>query len=263
MSIEEQFQGAVALRDSGQLEEAAHAFRALVQVASEPERKAILMLGEAGCLGRLGRLEEALRVLREGKRLLPPQSPLMLDFDLAEACMPTGVGRYEEAFKKLNKALEKNAESLRHPDRRYLYEEHTYRKALLLVELARYAEAAPLLEEALGFDLPPAEKGDTCHRLAVCLYHQGEGERAKELFEKALALGGKDCHPMRSRFSLGVIHLNAGAYARALQEFETVLPQADEAKIPRKTVYKWLAASCRGLGLEDDARKYEVLMNTM
>jgi tetratricopeptide (TPR) repeat protein len=263
MSIQEQFQRAVALQDSGQLQEAAHAFRALAEVASEPEEKASIMLNAAGCLGRLGRLDEALRVLDEGRRLLPPGSPLMLDFDLAETCMPIGVGRYKESLGKLNRVLEKNAESLRHPERRYLYEEYTLRKALLLVQLARHAEAAPLLEEAIGFDLPPAEKGDTCHRLAVRLYQQGEVERAKELFEKAVALGGKDCHPMRSHFSLGVIHLNAGAYARALQEFEMVLPRADEAKIPRKKVYKWLAASCRGLGLEEDARKYEVLMKTM
>jgi len=92
----ERFARAVALRDGGKEEDALREFEALASRATDAFYKGSLLLNQANCLWRLGRLEEAREQWSQATAIWRTPFTEFLD-----ACMCVTEGKSEEAVDKL------------------------------------------------------------------------------------------------------------------------------------------------------------------
>jgi hypothetical protein len=83
---------------------------------------------------------------------------------------------------------------------------------------------------------------------------------AREKLIEALNLGLPRDLEYRAHDTLGIVYYMLGAYARAKQEFELCAQDADDAHI--KGTWRWLASTCRKLGLDSEADRYAKLAKT-
>jgi tetratricopeptide (TPR) repeat protein len=254
----ERFQEAMALRDSGREEEAIRELRAMAQEALDPDEKAAHILGEAVSLLRLGRLDEARKCNRRAADVAVSRGiRARIDFNEAVICWEER--KFKESFGVLNKMLKDYSELLSTPDFRDLYEKVHQRRAILLAEFDRQREARPLLEEALSFQLDADDKALLLYYLGVALYKLGDKLGAKTRFLEAQQGRPDDYGSISSRFYLGVIYSEEGAYGKALQEFEWVEPRVSLTGIPKDRIYGWLAKTYRQTGNPSKAERYEKL----
>jgi tetratricopeptide (TPR) repeat protein len=251
---------AIALRDSGKLEESVRELEELATATADPEEKAVLILNQARCLETLGRFKEA-RDRTDDARRTSRTSLIHSRADFGEASLYWHEGNREKALGKLGELLKSYAQLLSTPEHRDLYEETQFRRGILLTELGRYGEARTVLEECLAFELEPSDKGDVLYNLGLCYLKTGEPHRAKEKLLETLDHGAKNAYLIAAHYFLGLIYSREEAHARALQEFERCLPRSEEAQIPKQHVYLWLATTARALGLRADADRYEKLAN--
>ena len=170
--------------------------------------------------------------------------------------------KFKESFGVLNKMLKDYSELLSTPDFRDLYEMIQQRRAILLAEFDRPREARLLLEEALSFQLDAEDKSKLLYYLGVALYNLGDKLGAKTRFLEAPQGRPDDYASISSRFYLGVIYLEEGAYGKALQEFEWVEPRVGLTGIPKDRIYGWLAKAYRITGNTSEAERYEKLASS-
>jgi len=256
---QERFQKAMALRDSGREEEAIRELRAMADEAddpNDPDEKAAFIYGEAVCLLRLGRLDEARKVNRRAADVsVSDGMRARTDFNEAFICWEER--KFKKSFGLLNKMLQEYSELLSTPDFRDLYEMVHQRRAILLAEFGRQREARPLLEEALSFQLDADDKAQLLYYLGVALYTLGDKLGAKARFLEAQQDRPDDYASVSSRFYLGVIYSEEGAYGKALHEFEWVEPRVSLTGIPKDRIYGWLARTYRMTGNTSAAERYE------
>jgi len=255
---QERFQKAMALRDSGREEEAIHEIRAMAQEALEPIEKAVHMYGEAVCLLRLGRFEEARKCNRQAVAICP-SNEIRCRVDLNEVFLCWEERKFQECLRMLNNMLKDYSDLLCTPDFRDLYEQVQFRRGLLLTEFSRPREARPLLEEALSFELDAEDKAKLLYYLGLALYNLGDKADAKARFLGALQGRNDDAVSISVRYYLGVIYSEEGAYGKALQEFERVEPYASLASIENEKIYGWLARTYRMTGNSSEAERCEKL----
>lgn len=255
----ERFQEAMALRDSGREEDAIRELRAMAQEALDPDEKAAHILGEAVCLLRLGRHDEA-RKCNRGAANVAVSRGIRARIDFNEAVICWEERKFKESFGMLNKMLKEYSELLSTPDFRDLYEMVHQRRAILLAEFDRHREARPLLEEALSFQLDADDMALLLYYLGVALYKLGDKLGARTRFLEALQGRPDDYGSISSRFYLGVIFSEEGAYGKALEEFERVEPHVGLTGIPKDRIYGWLARTYRLSGNVREAERYEKLV---
>jgi len=147
----QRFEQAVALRDSGRVEEALRTFVALRESAANAEEKASLLVNEVRCYRLLGQLAEAKRQLSRARRIAP-QTHLLLYLDYEEAILHWHEGQRETSLQILDDLHRNRKEILLMPEHRDLYERVQSSRGMLLTELAQYKDAVALLEECLSFD---------------------------------------------------------------------------------------------------------------
>jgi len=254
----ERYQKALALEDSGREEEAIRELRAMAEEAIDPDEKAAHIFGEAVCLLRLGRLDEARKCNRRAADVSVSDG-MRARTDSCEAVTYWEERKFKESFDVLNKMLKDYSGLLSTPDFRDLYEMVHQRRAILLAEFGRQREARPLLEEALSFQLDADDKALLLYYLGVALYKLGDKPGAKTRFLEALQGRPDDYGSISSRFYLGVIYSEEGAYGKALQEFGRVELKVSLTGIPKGRVYGWLARTYRLSGNAREAEKYEKL----
>jgi len=255
---QERFQKAMALRDSGREEGAIRELRAMAREAIEPVEKAVYMYGEAVCLLRLGRFEEARRCNRQAIAICP-SNEIQSRVDLNEVFLCWEERKFQKCLDMLNRMLKDYSALLCTPDFRDLYEQVQFRRGILLTEFSRPREARPLLEEGLSFDLDAEDKAKLLYYLGLAFFNLGDKKQAKARFLEALQGRNDDDASILARYYLGVIYSEEGAYGKALQEFERVEPHASRASIENEKIYGWLARTYRLTGNSSEAERCEKL----
>jgi tetratricopeptide (TPR) repeat protein len=254
----QRFEHAIALRNSGQVEDSIRELQELATLTADAEEKATLVLNEARCLETLRRFKEAKRRIEDARRI-SNSSLVHSRADFGEASLYWHEAKREEALSKLDGLLKNYAQLLTTPQHRDLYDEAQFRRGILLTELGRYADAPAVLEECISFDLENSDKGSVLYNLGLCYLKTGELERAREKFIESLKNGAHNAYLVAAHYFLGLIYAKEGAHAKALQEFECCLPRSEEGQIPKENVYLWLATTARSLDLNDEAKRYEKL----
>lgn len=252
------FQHALALRDSGRVEEALRLFARLADSTADPEERASLLMNEGTCHSLLGRQFEAKMKLAEARRIAP-KTHLILYLELEDAQLHWHGGERAKALDLLDRLYSDYTELLLRPEHRELFEQVQGGRGMLLTELKRYREAKPLLEESLSYSSGVVQKEAVLRDLGLCLLELGDPKGAEAKFQECLRETPLGVYATMAHYYLGTIFRDEHAYAKALLEFESCLPDAEEAQIPKEHVYGCLAETARALGRSGDADRYERL----
>ncbi len=247
------------LLDTGHTEEACNLFQSLYESASDPAERAYAAQAVVDCLRRMGRREEARRVLAEAIKGVPEDHWVRVDLEFADACLLCDEKEFDEALQILERILPDSRAYLDSAEGRELYRDIQVWRGFLFTEFERYREAAPVLEEALSLELRDEQKADVLYNLGVSYYGLGKKNEAKEKFQAALDAGVRKDAAVRAHHYLGLIHFENRAYAWAKQEFEFSERHTDEGSLSRKRILEMLFHTCQRLGLHDEARHYEEL----
>jgi tetratricopeptide (TPR) repeat protein len=254
----DRFEHAIALRDTGRVEEALHELATLTESTPEPEEKATLLANESTCLVILGRHQEARRQLNLA-RLIAPRTQIHLYLDFADAGLHSDEGQWDKALEILDHLLKDYKELLLLAEHRGLSERIQLFRGTALRALARFREARTALEPCLRFQLSGDDEQHLLYNLGVCYENLGERERGKEALLGALKKGLKGSDAVSAHYYLGTIYSDERAYAKALMEYEWCLAHVEEGQIPKKHICEWLAGTARTLGMTEDAERYERL----
>jgi tetratricopeptide (TPR) repeat protein len=255
---QDRFKRAMALAHSGNGQEALHELRAMAREILSPDEKALVFYGQAACLQRLGKLEEARNCNRQAVAI-SPRDEVRARTDLCEAVLCWEERRFQESLRILDNILKQYSDLLRTPDLRDVYEGVQIRRGILLAKFSRPREARPLLEEALSFDPGLVDMRQALYYLGVTLFNLGEKKAAKARFLELLPGSDDDYWTVSARYYLGIIYSEEGAYAKALLEFERVEPHASWADISKDKIYGWLARTYRLVGNSAQAERCEKL----
>ena len=218
------------LQKSGRVEEAIQECDRLLTRAVDDDERASLLNGELICYAILGRMGEA---RREGK--------------------------FEEGISALAAMLQRYGGALKEERFRYLYEDIQCRRALALVGISRFAEALPILKEAVSFSFDQATDEQQTHfKLGVCCEETKDLEAAKREYLIAVGLNIKNDIEEQARWRLARLFYSDGALAQARKQLEVILQEVPDqnAVIPRKWVYQQLSMVSRYLGDKANAKIY-------
>jgi len=241
----ERFARAVALRDGGKEEDALREFEALASRATDAFYKGSLLLNQANCLWRLGRLEEAREQWSQATAIWRTPFTEFLD-----ACMCVTEGKSEEAVDKLMVFLKSHID-LKESEHQKVYFDAQDELGQLLFNLGRYAEAVDPLEGALTIAEGDHRK-TLCYYLGVCHYTTGKLEVAESELIQSLPENRHDPWWVHAQYHLGCSYFQRRAYLEARQAFELCDFFMDDADTEMKqNVSMWLAAIHRELGLGD------------
>lgn len=254
----ERFHRAIALRDVGKIEDAARELHRMAEESLVTSDRGLILLNEAICVSKLDRpLNEARELLKRASNLLGESEEMRTLIDHADASFYMGRNS-KKALRKFDLVLKKHGEILLDPQMRELvYGEIQLRRALLLVELKQYEKARPVIEEVLDLDVE--KDGQFYFSLGICYLALRENELARKHFEEALRLGLPEQKLVDCHFYLGVAYFRVGAYARALPELKSCESNIGKSKLTARTLYKWLSATCLGLSLFEDSKRYKNL----
>jgi tetratricopeptide (TPR) repeat protein len=255
----EEIDHALELRRAGQTEQALEAFRALAQTADDPDDKAGAILQEASCLSTLRRYEEAKAGLDRARQATQKEW-LHAYADEQEALVCMGEGRYEESLAIYDRVLAKYPFVATDPKYRGLYETVQAQRGILLSTLRRAEEALPILAEALKFDLSEQEHGMVIYNLGQCFLTLNDREQAKTAFEEVAKVCQDRYCVLGSRFNLGVIHAQEGAWAKAIQELHWCEEKEGAQDLPPGVLYGWLAKAHGAIGETAEAERYRKMM---
>jgi len=254
----ERLNRAIELRDTARVEEALREFRELGRLTSDPGEKASLLLNESDALAEMGRFDEAERRVREAVDICPTPE-LRCHASVARADNLTLAREWATALAELDRAATEYRDVIRSEQFRYLYEGIQVRRGLILVQINRFEEARDVLQECISFDLSATYRWKVLYNLGRCYFDLKEPARAKQKFLEFLKAGGDAAHVASAHFLLGTIYYNEGADAKALMEFEWLLPRMTEVGMPGSVLYTWLAKTHKMLGNKSEAERYEAL----
>lgn len=252
------FQQAVALRDSGRVEEALREFASLTKSTADPEDKASLLANEATCLTILGRLRDGKERLSDARRIAP-RTQALLYLDFGDASLLTHEGKWDKALQNLDRLQREHRDLLLTAQHRSLYKQIQIVRGTALLAVTRYREARDVLEECLSFHLGADDERHVLYNLGACYANLGENERAKHALAESLRTGMQGSDAVSAHYYLGKIYFAEKAYAKALKEFEACLPDIEQAQIPRGHLFEWLASTARAAGKVADGQRYETL----
>ncbi len=253
------FEHLMKLGKVGRLDEAARGSEALAARAESDDDRASLLTGALVFSARLGRLADARRILGRLMPLEVSDPEVRLNAEFCEPCLLIQEGRAEEAIAAFRKMLQLHHDAL-HEDRfRYLYEDIQCRTGLALVSVARFAEALPILREAVDFTSDKAAgEQEVRYALAVCYEETSDPEAAKHEYHAVIAFNAKSDFAERARYRVARIYMMTGGLAQARKLLEAVLQASPGASpaVPRKRVYEHLSLVCRHLGDRANGKLY-------
>jgi tetratricopeptide (TPR) repeat protein len=258
------FQNAIALRDSGQCENAIREFHTLESEVSSPDEKAALLINEHRCYCELGRLTEASRVIKTIRKLPLTDPDVRIIVDFGEACMHVQMGKLEVGLREFETILTSYPDLLQHSERD-IYENIQIRRGVVLSNIGRHSEGRVILNEASVFTNLAAEEAQEVHfYLGVCHDELRESTLAKEEYLKAIAFDIDNDINAHAQYKVALIYFNTGAFAQARVHLEAILQAhgSDIPNLPIKYVYEQLSHVCRYLGEKGEATKYSKLAST-
>jgi tetratricopeptide (TPR) repeat protein len=262
---EERLLKACELVDKGKYSEAHNEFIQLAEDTPDPVEKAWPLIYAANTLQTLGEQEAATVQLNAARTLLERHRPSIsardekfaaaecfLDFEDANLIWLRG-GNKEAALDRFDAALKKHRLALEDPRSRTLHEAFQIRRAFILADLGRWQEALPILE---GIKSPQEYTEGIAFYLGHCYLAGDEYERAKDKLTEALKFELPTSLEYRAHCDLGMAYYNLKDYAKAKQELEKGVEDADADYIKQSNIWKWLEMTCRALGLQAEAELY-------
>ena len=260
---------ACELVDEGKYPEAYSEFIQLAESTQDPLERATPLIYAANTLQTMGQEEAATAQLSAVRALIDKHRPSdattnesfagaesFFDFEDAHLVWLRG-GGLEAALSKFDAALNRHKLIREDPRARSLYEAIQIRRAFILADLGRWKEALPVLEQ---IESPQEYKEGVAFYLGHCYLAARDHTRAEQKLSEALSLGGLP-HSLeyRARCELGVTYYEVQNYAQAKRELEKGAATADKSYLKDGTIWKYLEAACRALGLKDEAEHYASL----
>jgi len=262
----EKLQYAIELRDTGHVPEAVEELRAIASQTDDLNEKIQAFGNLVVCYRLLGSLSDARAAWQNARELASSTTEVQPDLDLyinfLDACLLNEEGKIEEASKKFTRLFHDYADAFKSPENRELYEDIQHRRANTLIELGRFREALPLLEEVITFDLPPSDKIKLLCHLGDCCIDIEDYESARRHYESAQEMGMPKEWESRSRYYLGIAYAKLDLFHKAKQEFEFCESKLAGYDLPLRDLYKWLAFVSKRLGETDKVREYTRLSLT-
>ena len=279
----QRFSRAIALRDDGENAAALRELEELTALESNDTDKGILLLNQANCLWRIGRLEDARRRLREAER--SGSTPFT---EFLDACICVTERKSEEAIQKLRGFLTRHA-ALKQSEHYRVYFDAADELGVLLFNHGRFADAIGPLEQALTITEGDHRK-TLCFYLGVCYFKAERWDSAEERLIQSLPDDHLDpwwlqaqyylglCHCANRRWDaaeyslsqclptdrseplwalaqqqVGIVYFHRGAYVKAKMAFEVSELFLDDAEL-RANSERWLAAIRSKLDLPEQPR---------
>jgi tetratricopeptide (TPR) repeat protein len=249
----------VQLEDSGRFEEAILESERLLEQAVDDDQRASLLKGQLTCYLRLGRSADARGVLGQMKQLHPSEMEIRLNAEFCEPCLLLQEGKFEEGISALAAMLQRYGGALKEERFRYLYEDIQCRRAFALVGISRFADALPILKEAVSFSFNQATDEQQTHfNLGICCEETKDLDAAKREYLIAVGFNIKNDIEEQARWRLALLFYTDGALAQARKQLEVILQEVPDqnAVIPRKWVYQQLSMVSRYLGDKANAKIY-------
>jgi tetratricopeptide (TPR) repeat protein len=263
----EAFERACKLREEGKLKEALEAFTTVATNTADPVDGAGVLLNAAGTATTLGDYESAKHQLTTARRVLAPfvNLPsgaiddhriryLRIDIEIAEAELSQAEGRHGDALARLDRLLDEYRAASPQQRSDDEYEIFQTQRAFLLVDLHRYSEALPILEEARSFK---NRKELVTYFLGHTYVALGENLKGSDYLIRAIEMGLQPWFEFRAQCSLGRAYYKLHVFREAKLAFEKCAATADPVYIRKALLWEWLAATCRNLGLVMEAQHYE------
>jgi tetratricopeptide (TPR) repeat protein len=234
----ERFYLAIELRDAGQLDDALQEFAELASLSPDPQDKVDLIGNQVNCLIRLGRVKEARKRWAEAEGLGRNTYGTYMD-----AWLSLEEGNHQEAVRKFTLFLTCPVEKfLADVDTARSIDQETYveageRLGRLLLDLERYAEAVPPLENALKL-ADGAQRKKICFYLGICEVHRKQWRAAEEKLFENLPREMNDPLWAQTQYYLGRCHFETGKLELAEQELIRSLPADREDPLWRAVQYE-------------------------
>lgn len=241
----ERFRWAISLRDTGKIDEALQELTLLGDGEDNPYDKSSLLLNQASCLLRLGRLAEA---RERWSKSVKYGSNVYTEY--VYACLCTEEGLKDEALRRLIALLE-NSEELRQPANEDLYSEASERVGYLLFDQGQYSRASERFNKALIY--PDTEERSRKLRfyLGFCELELGHLDSAEQRLTESLPPDCNDPLWAEVQLQLGRLYFQRGAYLNAKKAFDLSKRFAMESNIEmQRNISMWLAAVARYLPQE-------------
>ncbi len=256
---EAKFLEAMHERDCGHEDRAVSILRELIELAPHPHDKAGFLIGEAICLERLRKFSEARERLKQVDLLAADVPELMASAGLYRSWVDWEDGNGQEALLRIQNVWKHYGDAVRKPEYHNLYVEIQFLRGVLLAQFGTPSEAMPVLQESLSFELDPHKRGEVRYFLGVFLFDAGNLDQGREMFLQVLEHDTKKVYHVRAHYYLGIIYARQRAHAKAIQEFEHCAPGLEEARIPARFCYNWLADCYAALGMHEESQRHRDL----
>jgi tetratricopeptide (TPR) repeat protein len=245
---------AVELHDPALARDALTEIETLLRRSPDPQQKLYLLFSRASCDAVLGEFSEAEKQLSCALQENPDDPDTQMTFEFLTGLLLQQRGNYAAAFEKLSSFVSGNAEKLKTPELRSIYEDAQERRASLAVTLGKFEEAIPLLKESLSFH--PKPDGDTHARLGLSYMETHQYELAKQHFAQALAARVSTEWEGQSHLYLGIAQFYTHSIDDAKREFQLCEENAASYQISLLDVSEWLSAVHRELGETQESERY-------
>jgi tetratricopeptide (TPR) repeat protein len=187
---QKRFDNAIALRDSGRIEDAAREFSLLATDTDNPNERAAILGNEMNCYCRLRRLADADKTLAQIRAIAPNDPRVRVSVDVLAAGLVEQKGELKKAVAQYDRVLCDYADLLKTPEYQDLCEDTQKRRAFISVNLHKCEEALPLLNLAAAFTTLNAEDVRDVHLYrGICYTELHDYDLAKREFLEAIDFG--------------------------------------------------------------------------
>ncbi len=197
---------AIALRDSGRVEDAIQLFHSMAEESTDTDEKSVLLGHEGRCHAAIGRFREAELVMARIHELAPRDKAVRLSVDFLEACMMSQLGEYERAIRIFDWLSAEYSDLLRSLDFRDMHEQVRLRQAFCLVDLGRYDDALSDLRDAsTSGTLSVEDQQLALVYLGVCYQGLRDHRSAKEALLRAIELPPRNQVQAEARYRVAIL----------------------------------------------------------
>jgi tetratricopeptide (TPR) repeat protein len=248
------FEQALALGYGGEQARAIEQLDTLLCEEPEDENRGWIVLYKAMFLAQIDRIAEARGLLDDLQTIWKDTPDHRARIAVADALFDEAQGDAFQTLRKLGLIFESFRELWTLEETRDLYEEVQFNRGRLEATIGDWRSALPVLQECLNFERVKA--AEFYYHLGFCYFEAGNLEKAEQYLDLALSRNLLPSFAAAAHFYLGRLFNRKGAFARALNQFEQALSQAESVEMPRKAIYTELTKSCELLGLADQAKEY-------
>ena len=210
-------ENALQIQNSGHAAEALSEFESLGDLASDPQEKSTMLLGQASCLVQLGLFAEARERWSQATACWRNLYADYIDLILCDR-----EGRGEEAIPKFSEFLSHRGELIETGDQN-LYSDAAQRLGYLLFEAEQYEDAIKPLSDAAETAETEARRAKIKLYLGMCYIQVGNFRAAEQTLLESLPADANDPLWPRVQFQRGSLYFQRGAYAQAKAVLEQFL----------------------------------------